>query len=188
MDHNHYGHRQRLKDRFLQTGFAGFDPHNILELLLFYSIPQKDTNDLAHELMNRFGSLSGVFDASYEDLVKVKGISANTATLIKMIPQLANAYLNDRNDPGLILDSVEKAGAFLLSKYIGVTNERIYLLCLDNKRKLLNCTLMGEGSLNKVGIHPRRILEQAFSALLPPLSCLIIIHMALRFLLMQISW
>ena len=58
MDHNHYGHRQRLKDRFLQTGFAGFDPHNILELLLFYSIPQKDTNDLAHELMNRFGSLS----------------------------------------------------------------------------------------------------------------------------------
>ena len=95
--------------------------------------------------MNRFGSLSGVFDASYEDLVKVKGISANTATLVKMIPQLANAYLNDRNDPGLILDSVE--GERLLSKYIGVTNERIYLLCLDNKRKLLNCTLMGEGRL-----------------------------------------
>ena len=69
--HNHYGHRQRLKDRFLQTGFTGFDAHGILELLLFYSIPQRDTNDLAHELVNRFGSLSGVFDASYEDLVKV---------------------------------------------------------------------------------------------------------------------
>ena len=159
--HNHYGHRQRLKDRFLQTGFTGFDAHGILELLLFYSIPQRDTNDLAHELVNRFGSLSGVFDASYEDLVKVKGISANTATLLKMIPQLANAYLNDRNDPGIILDSAEKAGAFLMSKYVGATNERIYLLCLDNKLNLLNCMLMGEGSLNKVGFHPRRILEQA---------------------------
>lgn len=102
-----------------------------------------------------------MFDASYEDLVKVKGISANTATLLKMIPQLANAYLNDRNDPGIILDSAEKAGAFLMSKYVGATNERIYLLCLDNKLKLLNCVLMGEGSLNKVGFHPRRILEQA---------------------------
>ena len=71
--HNHYGHRQRLKDRFLQTGFTGFDAHGILELLLFYSIPQRDTNDLAHELVNRFGSLSGVFDASYERCsVKVK--------------------------------------------------------------------------------------------------------------------
>ena len=86
MDHNHYGHRQRLKDRFLQTGFAGFDPHNILELLLFYSIPQKDTNDLAHELMNRFGSLSGVFDASYEDLVKVKGIIFTSVAVLALIP------------------------------------------------------------------------------------------------------
>ncbi|MDD3192372.1 MAG: DNA repair protein RadC [Oscillospiraceae bacterium] len=161
MEHNHYGHRQRLRDRFRQTGFVGFDAHGILELLLFYSIPQKDTNELAHELVNRFGSLSGVFDASYEDLLKVKGISDNTATLIKMVPQLAGAYLGDRNDPGLILDSVEKIGAFLLSKYVGVTNEQIYLLCLDNKLKLLNCTLMGEGSLNKVNFHPRRILEQA---------------------------
>ena len=150
--HNHYGHRQRLKDRFLQTGFTGFDAHGILELLLFYSIPQRDTNDLAHELVKRFGSLSGVFDASYEDLVKVKGISANTATLLKMIPQLANAYLNDRNDPGIILDSAEKAGAFLMSKYVGATNERIYLLCLDNKLKLLNCVLMGGRQLKQGGI------------------------------------
>lgn len=161
MEHNHQGHRRRLKERFRQTGFEGFEKHEMLELLLFYSIPQKDTNSLAHSLLKQFGSLSGVFDASYEDLLKAQGISDNSATLIKMIPQLAGTYLGDRNDPGLILDSVEKAGAFLLSKYIGVTNERVYLLCLDNKRKLLNCVLVSEGSLSRVNFHPRQILQQA---------------------------
>lgn len=161
MKHNHQGHRKRLKERFRQTGFAGFEKHEMLELLLFYSIPQKDTNDLAHDLIEQFGSLSGVFDASYENLLKVNGISDNSATLIKMIPQLANAYLNDRNDPGMILDSVEKAGDFLLSKYVGATNERVYLLCLDNKLKLLNCALVGEGSLNRVNFHPRQIIQKA---------------------------
>lgn len=161
MQSNHNGHRKRMKERFRQTGFVGFEPHNILELLLFYSIPQRDTNELAHALMSRFGSISGVLDASYKDLIKVPGISENTATLITMIPQLANVYLNDRNDPGLILDSVEKLGLFLLKKYVGATNERIYLLCLDNKFKLLNCILMGEGSVTKVGLNPRRILEHA---------------------------
>lgn len=161
MEHNHQGHRRRLKERFRQTGFEGFEKHEMLELLLFYGIPQKDTNSLAHSLLEQFGSLSGVFNASYEDLLKVQGISENSATLIKLIPQLAGAYLGDRNDPGLILDSVEKAGVFLLSKYIGVTNERVYLLCLDNKCKLLNCTLAGEGSLSRVNFQPRQILQQA---------------------------
>ena len=69
--HNHQGHRRRQKERFRQTRFVGFEPHNILETLLFYSIPQQDTIDIAHELMTRFGSLSAVFDASYEDLLQV---------------------------------------------------------------------------------------------------------------------
>ncbi|MBR2636913.1 MAG: DNA repair protein RadC [Oscillospiraceae bacterium] len=162
--HNHQGHRRRQKERFRQTGFVGFEPHNILETLLFYSIPQRDTNNIAHELMTRFGSLSAVFDASYEDLLQVKGISENSATLIKMIPQLANAYLNDRNATGTVMDSVEKVGAFLLNKYVGVTNERIYLLCLDSKLKLINCTVMGEGSINKVNFSPRRIIEKAIQS------------------------
>ena len=161
MQHSHQGHRQRQKERFRQTGFVGFEPHTILETLLFYSIPQRDTNQIAHDLMDRFGSLSGVFDASYEELLKVNGISENSATLIKMIPQLASEYLSDRNDPGVIMDSVEKVGSFLLNKYVGVTNERIYLLCLDSKLKLLNCTVMGEGSPNKVTFSARRIMEKA---------------------------
>lgn len=63
----HENHRERIKRRFLIEGLDNFEPHNVLELLLFYSIPQRDTNELAHKLIERFGSLSEVFDASFDD-------------------------------------------------------------------------------------------------------------------------
>ena len=82
---HHKEHRKRLKNRFLSEGLDNFEVHNVLELLLFFGIPQKDTNDLAHELLNKFGSLSGVFEAPYSELIKVKGIGDNAATLIQLI-------------------------------------------------------------------------------------------------------
>ena len=91
----HDGHRKRLKARFVKSGLDDFEPHNVLELLLFYSIPRKDTNPIAHKLISRFGSLSGVFDAKPEELMKVDGITENTAVLISMVPQLARKYLKD---------------------------------------------------------------------------------------------
>ena len=92
----HDGHRKRLKARFIKSGLDDFEPHNVLELLLFYSVPRKDTNPLAHRLINRFGSLSGVFDAKPEELMKVDGVTENTAVLISMIPQAARKYLEDK--------------------------------------------------------------------------------------------
>ena len=89
----HDGHRKRVIDTFLQNGMDGMHPHEILEMLLFYAIPRKDTNETAHLLLDTFGSLSAVFDAPYEELLKVNGIGQNTAALLKMIPQLARAYL-----------------------------------------------------------------------------------------------
>ena len=88
----HKQHRQRMKKRFLSEGLKNFEPHNVLELLLFYSIPQKDTNETAHALIERFGSLSGVFDAPFEELMRVKGIKEHSATLIKLVPELAQRY------------------------------------------------------------------------------------------------
>ena len=90
--HMHSEHRKRLKGRFLREGLEHFEPHNVLELLLFYSIPQKDTNETAHLLMQRFGSLQGVFDAPFEELCRVPGIKEHSATLIKLIPSLARLY------------------------------------------------------------------------------------------------
>ena len=93
----HEGHRERLKERFLNEGLLGFHDHNILELLLFYVIPRKDTNEIAHELLREFGSLSAVFDADIELLKQVPGIGDNAATFIKLIPQLARAYMMDKD-------------------------------------------------------------------------------------------
>lgn len=99
----HVGHRQRLKNRFLRNGEAAFEDHELLELLLFYAIPQGDMNPLAHRLMEHFGSLSGVFDASVSDLMQVPGVGEHTALLIHMLPQIARRYHIDRSSTGNVL-------------------------------------------------------------------------------------
>lgn len=86
--HHHTGHRQRLKAEFLARGLEGWPDHKVLELLLCYAIPQGDVNGLAHELMERFGSLAGVLDASVEELKKVPGVGEHTAVLLRMLPAL----------------------------------------------------------------------------------------------------
>ena len=89
-DNIHAGHRERLKDEFLNGAFGENTPdHKWLELLLFYCIPQKDTNPIAHDLINRFKSINGVFEASIEELTEINGISKNGAVLLKMIIPLA---------------------------------------------------------------------------------------------------
>jgi len=157
----HDGHRQRLKQRFLDSGLAGFPDHNILELLLFYTIPRRDTNELAHTLINTFGSLSAVFDASFEDLIKVDGIGENTASLIKMIPPLYGKYMEDKLSKCTEITSTEDAGKYLVAKYIGVKNETVMLLCIDNKGCVINCDTLSEGSLTMTEIAGRKVVETA---------------------------
>lgn len=157
----HEGHRERMRARFLKTGLDGFDDHTALELLLFYSIPRGDTNGIAHRLMERFGSFSGVLDASIEELQKVPGIGERSAFLLKMIPEFSRRYQEDRHSMGTILDSSEKIGNYLRNKYIGRTNEVVYLICLDNKKKLLYCDILTEGTINSAPITVRSIVEIA---------------------------
>lgn len=158
----HEHHRQRMKNRFLSEGLSKFEPHNVLELLLFYSIPQKDTNEIAHMLMDRFGSLKEVFDAPYEELISVPGIKEHSATLIKLVPSLARRYFEESNDiSGEILSTIPKIGEYLVAKYIGVTKETVYLLLIDNKFKLIDCVKVHEGSVNSSAITMRRLVEIA---------------------------
>ena len=89
----HDGHRERMKSRFVEAGLDGFNDHNALEMLLFYAVPRKDTNELAHRLLKQFGSLAAVFEAKHEELMRVDGIGENAATLIKLIPEVSRRYL-----------------------------------------------------------------------------------------------
>lgn len=92
----HYGHRSRMRDKFVASEFDNFNDHEIIEMLLFYSIPRVDTNPLAHELLNHFGSLSSVLDSTVDSLMKF-GLSERSATFLNMIPELSLAYICDKN-------------------------------------------------------------------------------------------
>lgn len=157
----HDGHRERMKKRFLEYGLENFDDHSVLELLLFYALPRVDVNPIAHKLINRFGSLSAVFDAPADELTKVAGINLNSALLIKLIPQVSRRYLMSRTSFEDILDSTEKAGRYLLPHFFAERDEVVYMICLDAKCKVLNCKLLFRGSVNSANVSIRKIVENA---------------------------
>ena len=159
----HEGHRARLKARFREHGMDNFDDHNVLELLLFYSKPRGDTNPTAHELLNRFGSLSEVFDAPFEELEKTLGVGETSALLIKLIPQIARRYMLSRTVPDKVLDSSKRAGEYLMPYFFGERDECVYLVCLDAKCKVLATRLILRGSVNSAAINVRKIVEVALS-------------------------
>ena len=161
MENLHEGHRKRMKERFIKSGLDDFAPHNILELLLFYSIPRGDTNPVAHRLIDTFGSLSGVFDATPEELAKVDGVGENSAILISMIPQIARKYLEDKADTANIVGGCSDIGAFLLPKFVGRTNEALMMVSIDNKNKIISCSVVAEGTVDSAKVSRRKIMKEA---------------------------
>lgn len=159
----HDGHRQRLKDRFLREGLDNFDELYVLELLLYYAIPRKDTNPIAHALLDHFGSLTAVFEATVEELEQVSGVGRNTATFLSLIPQTGRYYQIKRSEPGAILRTINQCGRFLVPYFYGRENETVFLLCLDAKCKVLGCKMVGEGSVNSANIPIRRVVEIALN-------------------------
>ena len=159
----HSGHRKRAREEFLARGLAGMADHKVLELLLFYAIPQGDVNPLAHALIDRFGSLSGVFHATYEQLLQVKGVGENTAALIKLIPAVSGRYLEDISQPGEQLTESWQFQQLLCPLFFGARSEMAYLVCMDGKCKLLSCRKLGEGAASSVDVTNRRVVEEALA-------------------------
>ena len=148
----------------MQKGLDSITDVQALELLLFYAIPQKDTNPIAHALLDRFGSLSQVLDADAEDLEKVPGISNHAATLLRLVTELARFYQVDSAQRTEVLTSLDACGAYLVPRFFGRKVETVFLLCLDAKCKVLCCREIGEGSVNAASISVRKVVETALSA------------------------
>lgn len=157
----HEGHRSRLKNRFINEGLYSFSDHNMLELLLFYSIPRKDTNEIAHRLLKEYGSLAAVFDADFHSLIKIPGISENTATLIKLIPQLSRAYLMDKQTRYPDFSDLHKLGTYLVNYYVGETKEKIIAVFLNNRAEMMDLVVLNEGVVNVTAANLRKIVECA---------------------------
>lgn len=160
----HQGHRARLKERFEKEGLEHFSDVNALELLLFYAVPRQDTNPIAHALLERFGSLAGVLDAREEDLVQVPGVGRSAATLLHLIPALMGRYMQQSRELGDILSTTTQCGQYLLPYFFSARDEKVYLLSLDAKCKVLDCRLIHTGSVNTAGVSVRKIVEAAISA------------------------
>ena len=161
----HAGHRARLRERFLNNP-EGLAEHELLELLLFYAIPRQDTNDLAHTLIEAFGSLSAVLEADVLQLTHVAGIGNATAAFLKAIGAAARHYVNrklteNQNIP--VFDTPSKIAKFLWPRFLGQTTERVYALLLDNGMHLLDCYHVCDGSLVSAPISVRRIVERAYA-------------------------
>ena len=157
----HKDHRRRMKERFLQQGLDGFTEVQALEFLLFFCIPQGDTNELAHQLINRFGSLSQVLDAPVEELKSVSGIGDHSAILLQLMNQMPRYYLVNKMQQERILNTMEDCARYLQPMFHGRKVETVFLLCLDAKCKVLSCREVGEGSVNSAAISVRRIVETA---------------------------
>ena len=160
----HKGHRERLKQRFLEEGLDNFTEIQVLELLLFYAIPRSDTNPLAHALLEHFGSLAQVLEADVEELKKVPGIGDHAATLLALVIDLCRYYQVTCAQQTEILTTLDACGKYLVPKFFGRTRETVFLLCLDAKCKVLCCKEIGEGSVNTAAISVRKVVETALSA------------------------
>ena len=128
----HAGHRSRLKNQFLKNGLDSMEDHVVLELLLFYSMAQVDTNPIAHRLLAKFGSLAQVFDAPYEQLLTVEGVGPAAATLIKLVPQLSRRYNESRTIKKNRIYSLDQIVSLLETKFIGAQEEQIVLVLLGS--------------------------------------------------------
>ena len=159
----HKNHRKRVKQRYITEGLDNFSLHNIIELVLFYSVPQKDVNELAHKLANHYKTLPNLLDADYHDLIGHEGIGENTAVLLKLIPDLFRQYSMAKVNSGMVCEKIDRMAEFLISYYTAVTREVVVLILLNNKNEKIDCVKIHEGSISSVSIDINVIAEIVYT-------------------------
>ena len=155
----HKDHRSRLKKQFIENGIDALTDIQKLEMLLFYALPQKDTNPLAHTLINSFGSLSGVMSASYNELIKIDGVKENTATLLKFFGSMLN--YSGRADADNLITSSRSAKDYVTKYFKNIDVEQFYVFCLTKSNFVKKAFLIGSGSASEVNVQIRNITEKA---------------------------
>ena len=160
MENNiHKDHRKRVRQKFERVGLNGFAEHEILELVLFYAIPLRDTNPLAHRLIKEFGSLEGVFSASKDELLQVDGVSDHTATLLLLIPALlkdlsARTAKQTKRLNGFS-DSINFASKLLAEEQ----REVVYIICLDRKNQVKATKEISSGSATRAVVDTKMLAK-----------------------------
>lgn len=157
----HDGHRERLKAQFREGGLDGMTDERALELLLFYAIPMSDVYPLSKSLIARFGSLTNVLSASIEELCEVPGVGANTATLIKLVPQMTKKYLVSTAVSIEKIETRAQAGVYLMPFFFGARDELAYALFIDSEGYPLDLKRIAKGEEHKVDIVAEDVVRIA---------------------------
>lgn len=155
----HEGHRKRLKNRCARQGFDSLEEHEALELLLYYSIPRKDTNETAHRLLARFGSFAAVLDADAEELKKVESVGEHTAAFLKLLPAAGNYYAKSRYREKPYLRNATEAGKYMAAMIGERTNEVFAAACLDAQRRVIEFCVIEQGTVSETSVSPRKVAE-----------------------------
>ncbi len=162
-DNIHAGHRQRVRERFLAEKLRNFAPHEVLELLLFYAVPKRDTNETAHLLLDKFGSIDRVFDASLPDLLDVKGVGENMAVLLKLMPEISQYYIKERYGKNVHIENIEQMGKYMCSR-IGMAGWEIFAAAaFDADKNEIAFSVISEGSVSRTDVNLRSLTEFAIS-------------------------
>ena len=157
----HGGHRDRIKKKFLKNGMRVMEKHEILELMLFYSIPRHDTNPIAHELLRKFGSISALIDAPVEVLKKER-VSENTIVYLKMIPEICRLYMEEKAERIDTLD-MHSAIQIMSAKLVGRTEEAVVLMLFNSARARVFCDIVSYGTVEACEMYSRKMMEIAVS-------------------------
>lgn len=155
----HANHRQRVRNRFFEHGLEGMEDHQVLEMLLFYSIPRCDTNGLAHRLLNTFGSFAGVFDAPIDLLMQVPGIGKETAILIKFLPSIWNRYRMSEASEIRTITSKTEMEQVMCPMFIDKQQEQFCCVYLDGSGRILKKSVFGSGSIHYIAANVPEILR-----------------------------
>lgn len=160
---HYHGHRNRLRERFRKSGFAGFAEHEVIELLLTLAIPRSDVKQQAKDLLKHFGSLRGVLDAPLAELRSMQGIGEVTAISLKVIRESATLYLQEVSEGGKVLRDPERLSDFWRMKIGNLKHEVFAVAYLDSAYRLLHngVETLQEGTIDRAAVYPRRVVEAA---------------------------
>ena len=169
----HENHRQRMIERCQKTGFASFADHEVLEMLLYYSKPRCDTNETAHLLLERFGRIDHVFEATPEELMQIDGIGQYSAVLMQLVREAARRYTKAVMQNRKRFSHIREVAEFANACFVGATSEQLYLFLFNNGMEIIDSILLTTGAINSAEIPTRMMLEKA---ILKKASCAVLAH------------
>ena len=161
-DNLHEEHRTRTREKFLKTKLDGFADHEVLEFMLYYCYPRQDTNEIAHKLINEFGSLHNLFEADAREIERRCKVTERVAIFISLIPCIANVYFRARwAQNSLVMDNMKTACEYAIALFAGHKVESCYIFCLNAGMRLRAVSLIASGTINETPMYAREIVSEA---------------------------